>query len=319
MKTARPLVFCSSCLGFRKCRWNGVTVPNEFVERLQKHADLVDNCPEVEIGLGVPRKPVRIISVKGRKSLVQPDTRSDFTSKMNSYIDRLLPKLKDVDGFILKSRSPSCGIRDVKVYPGMEKSGAISAREPGFFGGRLAEQYPLKIIEDEARLRNCRLREHFLTVVFASANFRKARESSDIRELLEFHSINKFLLMSYNQKELKELGRIVACAKDNSDAFRDYEAHLSAAFSGVPRTSSVCNAFYRMYGHFSKKLGKDESRIFNESMGKLRENRIPIGQVAESISSMAARFGDSYIRDQTMLEPYPQDFISVCYPEIRQR
>jgi uncharacterized protein YbbK (DUF523 family) len=164
----KPQVFISKCLGFAKCRYNGLTIPDEFVTNLKPHVDFHPVCPEVEIGLGIPRDPIRIVSIKKKLHLVQPATGKDLTEEMTDFSTSFLNSLKTVDGFLLKNRSPSCGIKDVKVYPGTGKVASI-ARDSGFFGAAVLEKFPFSAIEDEGRLKNYRIREHFLTKLFTLA------------------------------------------------------------------------------------------------------------------------------------------------------
>ncbi len=173
-KFAKPIVVISKCLELEACRYNGQVIPDDFVKKLKPHVTFLPSCPEVEIGLGVPREPVRIISVKGQNKLIQPATGKDLTDIMLRFADKFLNSLEEVDGFILKSRSPSCGIKDVKVYQGIEK-GAATGKSTGFFAGKVLEMFPGLAIEDEGRLRNFKIREHFLTKLFALASFRNVK------------------------------------------------------------------------------------------------------------------------------------------------
>ena len=81
--------------------------------------------PEVEIGLGIPRDTIRIVYANNEYRLVWPATGLDLTDRMNTFIDAFQTSQKDVDGFILKSQSPSCGLKDVSIYDGVGKSSAI--------------------------------------------------------------------------------------------------------------------------------------------------------------------------------------------------
>ena len=110
----RPRVVISACIDFEPVRYNGQVIPYDFVRALGEHADLVPVCPEVEIGLGVPRDPIRVELSQGEARLVQPSSGADLTERMVEFTDGYLGSLEAVDGFILKSRSPSCGPSDVK-------------------------------------------------------------------------------------------------------------------------------------------------------------------------------------------------------------
>lgn len=210
-KFAKPVVVVSRCLEFDAVRYDGSRIRDEFVRALKPHVTFIPVCPEVEVGLGVPREPVRIVEARGKRRLVQPATGLDVTEKMQRFAAAFLDGLDAVDGFILKSRSPTSGIKDVKIYPGTAKT-APSAKGAGFFGGAVLARFGHLAVDDEGRLKNLRLREHFLTKLFTLAAFREMKGSGAPRDLVQFHAENKLLLMAYNQTRMRALGRVVADA-----------------------------------------------------------------------------------------------------------
>ena len=105
-KHARPEVVVSKCLGFEACRWNGETVHEDFVDLLGPWVRWHPVCPEVAIGLGVPRDPIRVVEVKGGPRLLQPSTGKDYTKDMLQFSADHLDSLGAVDGFLLKKPLP---------------------------------------------------------------------------------------------------------------------------------------------------------------------------------------------------------------------
>ena len=112
----KPNVVVSRCLGFDACRYNGQIIPDKFVDKLREYVNFTHVCPEVAIGLGVPREPIRIVQKDGKRRLLQPATGRDISEEINSFAEGFLAELTDIDGFILMNRSPSCGIKDVRIY-----------------------------------------------------------------------------------------------------------------------------------------------------------------------------------------------------------
>lgn len=163
----RPKVFVSRCLGFAACRWNGAIIQDRFIEGLKNYVDFVHACPEVGVGLGVPRSPVRIVLKGDAEHLIQLDTQRDITQDMYLFSERLLDSLEGVNGFILKDRSPSCGIKDIKVYSGIDKNNSISLTS-GLFAQAVLNRFPGLPIETEGSLRNFAIRERFLTRLFSN-------------------------------------------------------------------------------------------------------------------------------------------------------
>ena len=111
----RPVVVISKCLGSEYCRYDGQMISCETAEKLRPFAEFIPICPECEIGLGVPRDPIRLVNGRALR-LVQPATGLDITEKMQGFVTDFLDKLQIVDGFILKSKSPSCGLRTTKLF-----------------------------------------------------------------------------------------------------------------------------------------------------------------------------------------------------------
>jgi uncharacterized protein YbgA (DUF1722 family)/uncharacterized protein YbbK (DUF523 family) len=311
-KFSKPRIVVSKCLGFAHCRWNGLTISDEFVDRLKPHVEFTTTCPEVEIGLGVPRDPIRVVMQSGTLHLKQPATKADVTDKMNAFCKSFLSSIEEIDGFILKSRSPSCGVKEVKIYPGMEKSAALK-KGSGFFGAAVMEKYPTIPVEDEGRLRNFVIREHFLKRIFTLARFRSVKKTQKMKDLVKFQAENKFLLMAYNQKEFRIMGRIVANQekKPAASVYEDYESHLYSALANTPRYTSYINVLMHAMGHFKDKLNKEEKAFFLDLMSKYREGKAPLRSDLDVLLSWGVRFGENYLLDQTFFNPYPDELLDI--------
>ena len=308
----KPALVLSRCLELEPVRYNGQVVPYDFVRELRPWVTLVPVCPEVEIGLGVPRDPVRIVAVDGEARLLQPDTGRDLTEAMSEFAGEFLPGLEAVDGFILKNRSPSCGIGDVKIYQGLEAS-ASAERGAGFFGGAVQRMYPGLAIEDEGRLRNYRIREHFLTKLFALARLRAQVPTGGMRHLIEFHAQHKFLLMAYDQERLRALGRIVANAEGAGfpTLLARYRDAFEAAVAQPPRASAVVNVLEHMSGYFSDRVSGDEKAFFRRSLQRYRDGGLPLAAVASVLRAWAVRFESAYLLPQAFFDPYPAELMKV--------
>jgi len=292
-EAVRPIVVFSKCITFAPCRYNGLIIADEFVERLR---------PYVEAR--------RVVDVDGELRLLQPATKRDVTAEMQSFCESFLGSLPGVHGFILKGRSPSCGMKDVRVHSAAGKS---AGRDRGFFGGAVLDHFPHLAVEDEGRLRNWRIREHFLTKLYTLARFDRARAANAMRALVQFHSANKFLLMAYNQKELRALGRIVANPQKRpvSDVLADYEQHLLSAFARVPRYTSNINVLMHGLGYFSKGLTAAERAFFLETLEKYRAGRVPLSVPLGVLNAWIVRFDEGYLRQQTFFQPYPEELMEI--------
>jgi uncharacterized protein YbgA (DUF1722 family)/uncharacterized protein YbbK (DUF523 family) len=306
----KPRIIISKCLTGAYCRYNGEIIFDHFINQLNPYVDYSSVCPEVEIGLGVPRNPIRIISQRGKMSLLQPATGQDVTQEMTRFSESYLDSIKEVDGFILKARSPSCGIKDVKVYPGIDKNNILEKRA-GIFGQAVLTKFPFLPIEDEGRLTNFKLREHFLTRLFTLVSFRTLPKS--MNDLVQFHTVNKYLLMTYNQKILRELGKIVANPdkKPVSRVFQDYGIFLSQAFMKAPRYGASINVLMHALGYFSKNLTPKEKAFFLDTLEKYRLEKVPLSVPLNILSSWTIRFEVKYLYNQTFFYPYPEALMQI--------
>jgi len=309
----RPRVFVSKCLGFAACRWNGQTVSDHFVERLAAHVTYATACPEVEIGLGCPRDPIRVVMLDDERRLYQPATGRDVTDEMRAYAARLLDRADGLDGFLLKSRSPSCGIKDVKIRHSVEND-AVLGRGAGFFGEAVLERFGHLAVEDEGRLNNFRIREHFLTKLFTLAAFRELRTAGgEMGDLVAFHARHKGLLMGYNQTQMRALGRVVA-NHDHKPVVEVYDAYaegLAKALDKPPRFTGMINVLMHALGYVSDDLKAEEKAFFLDLLEKYRAGQVPLSVLLALVKSWAVRFGVENLLGQSYLEPYPEALVEI--------
>jgi uncharacterized protein YbgA (DUF1722 family)/uncharacterized protein YbbK (DUF523 family) len=312
IKFPKPRIVISKCIGFDPCRYNGGIIQDKFVARLKPHIEVISVCPEVEIGLGIPRAPVRIICSGDELKLIQPSSGLDLSESMRGFTAGFLDTLEKVDGFILKNRSPSCGFTDVKFYSGPERGPAIG-RTPGLFGGAVVQKFGDLAVEDEGRLKNLSIREHFLTRIFALARLRKLQQSGSMHAVARFHSLNKLLLMAYSQTKLRELERIVANADGERTAkvLNLYTKYFAEALRKPARRASPINVLMYTLGYFKKKLSSGEKLHFLEILEAYRQGRTPLCSAASILRSWVIRFKLNYLRDQTFFNPFPGELMTL--------
>lgn len=267
-------------------------------------------CPEMAIGLPSPRPPLRLVGER-EPGLLQPATGRDFTATMLRFAQEFLSSLPLVDGFILKNRSPSCGIADAKVYASPEKGGAI-ARRAGMFGGAVRERFPDLPIEDEGRLTNRPLRETFLTSVFALSSLREAEESGRVRDLVDFHARYKLLLMALGQARLGELGRIVAHPDrlPVPAVFRRYREAFAGALGRPLRRPAAASALQHAFGYVTDGLSRGERAYFLEVLAECRAGRVPLSAPMGVLRAWIVRFDIPYLADQRLFFPFPSSLLS---------
>lgn len=308
----KPKVVISRCLGFESCRYDGQSISSEFVDKLKEHVDSITPCPEVDIGLGTPRDSLRVVRKNGSLSFVQTNTGKNYTEEINKYANNFLYDIEDVDGFILKEGSPSCGFKSVKYYPGSEKV-ASNTKGPGFFGGAILKRFPQHPIENEGRLRNFNIREHFLTRLFLMPEIRELKLDSTIKKLVNFHSRNKLLLMAYNQNLMRKLGKLVANNDDIpvEELVQKYIEVFLQAVNRTPRYTSNINVLMHALGYFKDVLKTEEKAFFLDALESYRKGKVPLSVPLYLIKSYIVKYDNDYLKSQTYFEPYLERLVEI--------
>ncbi|WP_349408914.1 DUF523 and DUF1722 domain-containing protein [Pseudalkalibacillus sp. SCS-8] len=309
-----PKIVVSKCLEFDACRYNGDVLKDMTVQTLMPYVEFIPICPEVEIGLGTPRETVRLVSQDGETRMIQPSSKKDLTEDMNTFTKGFLKSIPDVDGFILKNRSPSCGTRDVRIYSGIEKA-PVKEKGSGLFGGMVLDQFGMLAVEEEGRLTNFTIREHFLTKLYTLAAFRELKKEPTIQKLIQFQSVNKYLFMAYNQTRLKNMGRIIANHKtyDTIDqVYEEYETELHRMFQKAARYTSNINVCQHIMGYFSDDLSKKERDHFLHLLERYKSRKIPLSNLLSILKSWVLRFDNDYLLQQSFFEPYPEDLVEMA-------
>lgn len=307
----RPRIVLSRCLEHDPVRYNGHMIPDDFIRGLRPHVDFVLVCPEVAIGLGVPRDTVRLVEVEGQVRMLQPTTGRDFTDLMRTFVNGFLDEVGDVDGFILKSQSPTSGYRDVKVYRTIDGPAKVTGKAGGLFGGEVARRFNQLAVEDEGRLRNMTIREHWLTKAYTLARFREMRVRGSMKDLVRFQAEHKLLLMAYNQERMRAMGRIVANhdRRPLEEVMADYSSHLQSAMARAPRYTSNVNVLMHALGYFKEGLTGEEKTHFLSVLDEYREGMVPLVVPQSLVRSWSLRFGEEYLMSQVFFEPFPAELM----------
>ena len=173
-KINKPTLLISRCLMYEHCRWDGRSNLNIFVKQLEPFVKYITVCPEIEIGLGVPREPIKIVFSDNKYTLEQLNTKKDITGKMKNFSENYANILKNIDGIILKSKSPSCGIETAEVFSDLDSSKAIG-KTNGFFSREILEKFKNLPIETEGSLEDKFIRESFIKRIFTEEKFKEIK------------------------------------------------------------------------------------------------------------------------------------------------
>ena len=317
-RTPTPVVVLSRCLGVEACRYNGKMIREDFIHHLSSFVKIRPVCPELEIGLGVPRDPIRIVAGNGGPTLVQPATGRDLTRQMTSFSRTYLDKLKGADGFILKSRSPSCGIRDTKIHAADGET--VLERGSGIFAAAVMERFPNLAVEDEKRLRNPLRREQFLTRLYSLARLRRIARRPTQAALKRFHAANRLLLMAYNRTELDHLDKLLSGDRQPDAAVlaEEYKKRLSNALSRNPRYTSLIGVLIHALGPISKQLTDRDKALFLDRLERFRNGKVPASEPVGLMRAWVRRHAPRDLRNQTLFDPYPTELNEVTGPDVKK-
>ena len=308
----KPKILISKCLGFDNCRYDGSIVQFDLLDKMKDQIEFIPLCPEIEIGLGLPRESLRLIKVQDGIELVQPKSKKYLTYDMKKYSQEILKDISDIDGIILKGRSPSCGTKDVKVYSGMEKSPVIG-KSMGLFAAEMEKHFPYLPIEEEGRLTNLIIREHFFTKLYAIFNFKKMAQNKSIKKLADYHAKNKYLYFTYNQTLKNKLGLIVANHEklETNIVLDNYFNEMVKLFSNLPSKKNYINAYQHIFGYFSKFASKEEKVFILQLMEKYRDGKIDKSAIASILKVYSIKYNIEYLLGQTIFEPFPEELLSL--------
>lgn len=317
MEFNKPNILVSRCIEFDACRYDGQMIHSEIVRQMKGAVNFVTYCPEMGIGLPAPREAIRLADIDGQRRLIKSMNGDDVSDIMDEYCDDVIRKMKEkhhskeLDGFILKSRSPTCGIKDVKVYKGPGRVQKIATNGIGVFAEKMMEAFGELAFEDEGRLTNFDIREYYLTRIFTHADFRAVRQVHTMKALIDFQSRHKYLFMSYNQSRQKTLGQIVANHEEQpvNDVYVLYEQELNKLLATPPQKRRHVNMLHHIFGYFSDQLNKGEKSYFLDNVDAYLQEQIPLSVVVSILHTWTLRFEQPYLMGQSVFRPFPKELI----------
>ncbi|MEO6193792.1 MAG: DUF523 and DUF1722 domain-containing protein [Thermoanaerobaculia bacterium] len=303
----------SACLLGQEVRYNGGHKRDAFLtDTFGRYVEWVAVCPEVELGMGTPRPPIRLERMGEEVRLVMPSTGEDYTEPMRAWSRRRAEALAgmELDGYVLKKDSPSCGMERVKVYPG---TGIPSKDGRGLFAEALIARLPDLPIEEEGRLNDPPLRENFIARVFVHHRWRQGeREGWTRAGLMRFHERHKFLLMGRNQAGMRRLGRLLGAAGKDTPAdglTAAYREGLTEVLRRPATRRGHTNVLHHLAGFVSDALDGEDRAELAETIERYRLGLVPLIVPLTLIRHHVRRQGVAYLQDQVYLEPHPHELM----------
>jgi len=304
----RPRVGVSSCLLGQEVRFDGGHKLDKFVrDKLGTYLILSPWCPELAIGLGMPRKPIRLAGDELAPRVVGTDNPDlDVTKPLQDYAEHVAAEAPDLSGYIFKKGSPSCGMERVKVYRG---KGVPTGKGVGQYAARLMSLRPELPCEEEGRLNDPALRESFVERIFVMARWQQLCRDPGLSaaRLVDFHTRHKYLALSHAEVEYRELGRMVANAgrADIETLGSEYIALLMRALKRRATRRRHANVLHHLLGFLRDRLDSSARAELVLLIDEYRQEHIPLVVPIRFLRYQFDRHPNEFVAMQYYLRPYP--------------
>lgn len=302
----------SACLAGEGVRFDGGHKHEPFLTAtVARFVEFVRVCPEVDVGMGVPREAVRLVRRDGGVAMVGNRTGRDWTEPMEGYSRARARELGELGlcGYILKKGSPTCGMERVRLYTegGMPEKNGV-----GVFARILKETLPDLPVEEEGRLHDPPLRENFFESVFAYRRLQTLfGRTWTTGDLVRFHTAEKMLLLAHDPAGYKELGRLVAGAsgREAQEVAHEYRARFMAAMRRKPTRGRHTNVLQHMLGYFRERLDARTRGDLDAEVEQYRLGLVPLVVPVTLIAHYVRVLEEPYLQGQTYLQPHPRELM----------
>ena len=304
----RPLIGISSCLLGQKVRYDGTAKRNRWiVDQFGKHVDYQPICPEMAIGMGTPRPPIRLVGTPDASRVVGvEDPGIDVTVALEDFALNTAAGLGQISGYVFMSKSPSCGMERVKLY---NAKGHAEKKGVGAYARVVMQSLPNLPCEEEGRLNDPMLRENFVNRVFTYRRWQSVREAGlTAKALVDFHSRHKYMVMAHSQAAYQRMGRLLSHLKgvDLEQLADAYEAELMTALKRRAGRKRHVNALQHIQGYLKDRIDGSDKRELSDSIEAYRREEIPLVVPMKLLRHYFRRNPDNYIDRQWYLDPYPE-------------
>ena len=309
---ARIRVGISSCLLGAAVRYDGGHKRDAYINgTLSRCFEFVPVCPEVAIGLGTPRPPIRLVRTDGGiRVRGRDDPSRDVTDELRGFARETAARLGDgISGYIFKRASPSCGMERVKVY---DAKGMPAGRSAGAYAGALMAAMPLLPCEEEGRLGDPDLRENFIERVLVFDRWQRlVRAGLTPSGLVEFHTTHKFLVLAHNQAAYRRMGRLVARAGEPGlEALAaEYAQELMTALKRRATRGRHANVLEHLFGFVSRHLDAADRAEMVDVLADYRAGLLPRLVPVTLLKHHFRRHPNPYVERQVYLDPHPKELM----------
>ncbi len=301
----------SACLLGAQVRFDGGHKRNRFIdEELRQYFEFVPLCPEVAIGMGTPREPIRLVgTADSPRAVGTRDPELDVTERLRAYGQKVAGDSDELCGFIFKKDSPSCGMERVRVY---NDKGMPQANGTGVFAAQIMRARPLLPVEEEGRLNDPVLRENFVNRVFVYARWRALLADGISKAgLVSFHARHKLLIMAHSTEGYRELGRLVANlnAGPLEQIAEQYIGRLMAIITQRATRKRHANVLQHLLGYLRKHADRGDRADLLDAIDGYRRGEYPLVVPVRLLRHQFRRHPHPYVSQQVYLDPYPSELM----------
>jgi uncharacterized protein YbgA (DUF1722 family)/uncharacterized protein YbbK (DUF523 family) len=298
----------SSCLLGHEVRFDGGHKRHSYIEStLGRYFDFIPFCPEVSIGMSIPREPIRLeIEDDTIRCVGVNNPEQDFTQQLKTSADQQKHWQQDLCGYILKKDSPSCGMERVKLY----KNNMPERKGQGIYAAQMMQNFPQLPVEEEGRLGDARLRENFIQRVYILARWKNMlSEGLTAKSLTQFHAQHKLIIMSHNQNNVRSLGRLLAdLNKDDLETIANqYISELMCSLKVIATPGNHVNVLQHIQGYLKKELDTDDKQELSESIARYGKGELPLIVPITLLKHHFRKCPDPYIDNSYYINPHPQE------------
>lgn len=300
----------SACLAGENVRYDGANKRSDFImDRLLPYIEPELVCPEVAIGLGIPRKPVHLVKEAQEITIrFTNDAGSDLTPEMNDFAKQKISSLHHLCGYVVCAKSPSCGMVDTKIF---QPSGELECLDAGIYTKHLLKLMPWLPVEDNNRLSDPAIRDHFLVRIFALHELNQLNEEGLSKgKLIAFHSHYKYMLLAHSQSGYRALGKFMAdIAQWDSlvDFFKSYRQQFMDILSCKATRENHVNTLMHIQGYFKKRLTSSEKIHLIEVISGYQSGKLSLMVPLNLLKEYLTKYPDAYLAEQRYFEPYPAE------------
>ncbi len=299
-----------ACLIGKPVRYNGEAKKrSRFIDRLGEHVSLVSFCPEVGIGLGVPRETIRLVtSETGHRAMDSSTHSKDHTEALEAFAEQTVSSHPDLAGYILVRSSPSCGMERMKVYT--EDGELLDRTGVGVFARRLRELLPNLPVEEDGRLNDAQLRESFAARIYVYQDWLETKASGLTADtLIKFYARYKYMIMAHHLASYKKLGPLLAEAgKQDLDELGERVISIIMLAIKKPATrKGYTNALQHLRGYLKRDLSSEEKVDIDRSIEQYRTGIVPLIVPMNLLQFQFNRHPNDYIEGQVIMQPYPEE------------